>query len=144
MNLKKSQVYQSVNKALYIYLDNSADAWRQELMELAQQVKSSLTSADEHEQHYRLSRTTHLNKIQPKRSSSSTSNYNQEENNEQNVSKRLLRKRSSLCHKRSQVTKSKITNEKTEQEPSTNDENQDPGIWVKFFFFKFHFKKIFI
>jgi hypothetical protein len=117
-------------------------------MELAQQVKSSLTPADDPEQQYRQSRSTRLNKIRTKRSSSSVSNYNQEENDEQNVSKRLLRKRTSLCYHRPQVTKPKITNEKSEQEQPTTDENQDPGIWVEFFFFKtsrflkFHFKLI--
>ena len=125
------------NKALYS-IDNSADAWRQELMELAQQVKSSLTSADEQEQYYRQSRSTHLNKVRPKRSNSSASNYNSEENGEHYVSKRLLRKRTGLQHQRSLVNKPKITNDKSEQEQSTNDENQDAGIWVTIALKNFH------
>jgi hypothetical protein len=99
-------------------------------MELAQQVKSSLTSNDEQEQYFRQSRLSRLNKYRPKRSDSTTSTYNFEENNEQNISKRLLYRRASPHHQRSKVTKSKPTNEKPEQEQ--NDENQDPGIWVIF------------
>jgi hypothetical protein len=104
-------------------------------MELAQQVKSSLISADEQEQYLRQSRLSRLNKYRHKRTNSITSNYNFEENDEQNVSKRLLYRNVSPRFQRSKITKSKLNNEKSEQEQATKDENQDPGIWVIDFIF---------
>jgi hypothetical protein len=105
-------------------------------MELAQQVKSCLVPADEREQQSRQSRLSRLNKYHCKRSNSSSSSYNFEENDEQNISKRLLYRRTNPRYQRSKITKSKSTNEKSEPEQTTiNDENQDPGIWVIEFFF---------
>lgn len=99
-------------------------------MDLAQQVKSSLSPADDQEQYLRQSRLSRSNKRPHKRSKSSASCYNFEENDEQNISKRILQRRASQRSQRSKPTKTKSTNEKTEQEQTNNDENQDPGIWV--------------
>jgi len=99
-------------------------------MELAQQVKTSLTPADEREQYSGQSRLSRLNKYYRKRSNSSSSGYNFDETDEQNVSKRLLYRRTNPRYQRSKITKSKSTNEKSEPEQTTNDENHDPGIWV--------------
>lgn len=101
-------------------------------MELAQQVKSSLTPNDEQEQYLRQSRSSRLHRYGNKRSTSSASCYNFEDNDEQNVTKRVLHRRASQRHQRVKVTKSKSINEKPEQEQTNNnnDENQDPGIWV--------------
>jgi hypothetical protein len=67
-----------------------------------------------------------------KRSRSSISSYHPDEKDEQNISKRLLNRRASARYPRSQLTKSKISNDKNEQESSVNNENQDAGIWVIF------------
>jgi hypothetical protein len=99
-------------------------------MELAQQVKSSLSPADEQELYNRQSRQSRSNKHRKKRSSSSVSSYQSEDNDEQNISKRLLNRRVSTSYRRSQVRKAKNSDEKAEQEQSINDENQDAGIWV--------------
>jgi hypothetical protein len=117
-NEKKIKPYSYFKHILNIScLDNTADAWRRELMGLAQQVQSSLVPP--HHEH------------RPKRrSSSSLSTYHLEDNDEQNISKRLLHRRPSACHRRSYTTKPKISIDKNEQELSTNNENQDPGIWV--------------
>ena len=86
-------------------------------MGLAQQVQSSLVPLNEPRLTQRRSKS---------RSSSSLSNHRSEDNNEQNISKRLLSRR----YQRLYSTKPKISIDKTEQESSTNNENQDPGIWV--------------
>lgn len=99
-------------------------------MELAQEVKSSLVSADEQEQYLRQIRSSRFSKHYPKRSNSSVSSYLFDDNEEQNVSKRLLQRRASSRHQNSKVIKSKPTNEKSEAEQTSNDENQDAGIWV--------------
>jgi hypothetical protein len=114
---------------LFICIDNTADTWRQELMGLAQQVQASLIPTDE-SQHSRLSRLHHHHHA--KRSRSSISSYHPDEKDEQNISKRLLNRRASARYPRSQLTKSKISNDKNEQESSVNNENQDAGIWVIF------------
>ncbi|CAF0800548.1 unnamed protein product [Rotaria sp. Silwood1] len=108
---------------------NVSDAWRQQLMELAQQVKTSLTSADEQEQYMRSSRSARLSKHRYRRSCTAVSNCNVEENDEQNISKKLLNRHASPRYQSPRLTKSK-PNEKSEQEQSTNDENQDSGIWL--------------
>ncbi|CAF2311438.1 unnamed protein product [Rotaria sp. Silwood2] len=108
---------------------NVADSWRQQLMELAQQVKTSLTPADEQEQCIRSSRSARLSKHRHKRSCTTASNCNVEENDEQNISKRLLNRNASPRYQSPRITKSKL-NEKTEQEQPGNDENQDSGIWL--------------
>ncbi|CAF1432671.1 unnamed protein product [Rotaria sordida] len=108
---------------------NVADAWRQQLMELAQQVKTSLTFADEQGSYIRSPRSTRSSKHRHKQSRTAASNNNVEENNEQNLSKRLLNRHTSPRYQSPRITKSK-SNEKSEQEQPTNDENQDSGIWL--------------
>jgi len=112
-----------------VFLDNSADAWRHELIELAQQIKSSLVYHDEQEQNIRSSRCSKKGRTWPKRSSSSISNYATEDNNEAKISKRLLIRHASQHQQRPKEDKSKTKNDKSEQ--ATNEENQDPGIWVE-------------
>lgn len=113
-----------------LFTDNSADAWRHELTDLANQIKTSLMPAEEKEQYLRQSRSSRLNTYPPKRSSSSASNFNVDVNDDQNVSKRLLQRRPSQRSQRPQTTKGKPAGEKADQEQTANDENQDPGIWV--------------
>ncbi|CAF0934455.1 unnamed protein product [Adineta steineri] len=111
-------------------LYNSADAWRQELLELAQQIKSTLTPADEQDQPFRQSRTARLNRNVPKRSSSSASSYNFDSVNDSNASKRLLQRRPSQRSQRPQTSKPKTPNGKADQDQNGGDETQDPGIWL--------------
>ena len=116
-----------------LLLDNATDVWRQELMDLAQQVKTSLVSPDDQELHFHQVRSSRLQKHRQKRSTSSTlSNYS-EENDDPSHPKRLLHRRASSQYQRSQVPKSKTFVEKPEPEQMNNDENQDPGIWVQLF-----------
>ena len=102
-------------------------------MDLAQQIKSSLTTGDEQEQYLRQSRSARLNNSVTKRSCSSASGFAFDTNDEQNVSKRLLQRRASQRSQRPQTSKAKPTTAKADQEQTPlSDENQDPGIWVKF------------
>ncbi len=107
-------------------------------MDLAQQVKCSLLSTDEQEQYLRQIRLSRLNKYQPKRTNSLASTTIFEDNEEQNISKRLLtqRRTNPRYQQQSKILKSKSMNEKSEVEQTTNDETQDPGIWVIRFSFK--------
>ena len=100
-------------------------------MDLAQEVKTSLTSPDDQELHAHQFRSSRLQKHHQKRSTSSTlSNYS-EDNDELSNAKRLLQRRISSQHQRGHVAKSRTFTDKPEPEPTNNDENQDPGIWVK-------------
>ncbi|CAF0858042.1 unnamed protein product [Adineta ricciae] len=134
--LMKSNRFQNSNdldmdKTNGFGLYNSADAWRHELMDLAQQIKSSLTTGDEQEQYLRQSRSARLNNSITKRSCSSASGFGFDTNDEQNVSKRLLQRRASQRSQRPQTSKVKPGTGKADQEQaSLNDENQDPGIWL--------------
>jgi hypothetical protein len=100
-------------------------------MDLAQQVKTSLTSADDQELHSHHLRSSRLQKHRQKRSTSSAlSNYS-EENDELSNAKRVLQRRISSQNQRGQTAKSKTSIDKLEPEQTpNNDENQDPGIWV--------------
>jgi len=97
-------------------------------------VKSSYTTADEQEHYLRQARSARLNKPSQKRSSSSASSFNFDDNDEHDTSKRLLSRRASRLSQRAQSTKGKPANEKADQEQTVNDENQDPGIWVNILF----------
>ncbi len=108
-------------------------------MELAQQVKSSFLPADEQESYFRQSRLSRLNKYYPKRSNSSVSNAVVEDNDEQNISKRLLHQRANPRYQQPKEKKPKPANDKSEVESTNNDENQDPGIWVSDFSLKISF-----
>jgi hypothetical protein len=111
--------------------DNSADAWRHELSELAQQIKSSLSTTDEQDQHSRQPRTARSVRSPLKRNASSASSYSFDVSDEQNVTKRLLQRRPSQRSQRPQTSRAKPGTAKTpDQEQAANDENQDPGIWV--------------
>lgn len=112
------------------FLVNSADAWRHELMDLAQQVKSTLVAAGEQEQYLRQTRLSRIHKPFPRRSNSSVSSALFDDNDEQYISKRLLHRRISTNQLPPKINKPKPTNEKSETEPTSNDENQDAGIWV--------------
>ncbi|UJR25893.1 hypothetical protein I4U23_007241 [Adineta vaga] len=134
--LMKSNPFQNSNdldmdKSNGFGLYNSADAWRHELMDLAQQIKSSLSTTDEQDPYSRQSRSARLNKSISKRSCSSATSFNFDTNDEQNISKRLLQRRASQRSQRPQTSKPKTPTGKTDQEQtSSNDENQDPGIWL--------------
>jgi hypothetical protein len=107
-------------------------------MELAQQVKSSFIPVDDQESYFRQLRSSRLNKYNPKRSSSSVSSTVVEENDEQNISKRLLYHRTNPRYQQSKEKKPKPINDKSEVESTNNDENQDPGIWVIDLLLRFH------
>jgi hypothetical protein len=95
-------------------------------MGLAQQIQSSLQPLDELQQ----SRSPRLIRHRPRRISSSTSSSHLEENGEENISKRLLSRRANARYQHSYTPKPKIVIDENEQESSTNNKNQDPGIWV--------------
>jgi hypothetical protein len=107
-------------------LDNTTDIWRQELMGLAQRVQLSLLPLDVLQQ----SRSARLIQSNPKRATSSKSTSYSIENNEENISKRLLSRRANSRYKHSYIPKPIIAINENEQESSTNNKDQDPGIWV--------------
>ncbi len=104
-------------------LDNTADVWRQELMGLAQQVQSSLQLLDE-------SRSSLLSQRSSKRSSSSLPISYLQDNDESNISKRLLNRHATPQRQHSYIPKLRISIDENEQESSINNKKQDPGIWV--------------
>ncbi|CAF1106171.1 unnamed protein product [Rotaria sp. Silwood1] len=107
-------------------IDNITHDWRQELIGLAQQVQSSLSHLNESHQ----SRSSRSTQYRSRRGTSSVPIYHLDEDNEQNNYKKLLNRRPNTRHQFSPVTKSKISISANEQESSTNNENQDSGIWL--------------
>ena len=105
-------------------------------MELAQQVKSSFIPVDESEQYFRHSRSPRLNRYFPKRSTSSVSSAIVEDNDEQNISKRLFHQRTNPRYQQAKEKKPKPVSDKSEIESTNTDDNQDPGIWVSHFSLK--------
>ena len=122
-------------QSVVIIIGNSSEVWRQELMEMAQQVKSSLTLANQRQQYCHSPRSSRLNKHRCKRMSSSLSRCNYEEDDEKVPSKRLLYRRTSH---RSPTPRSKC-DEKSEHEQTAHDNYQDSGIWVIYFERKLNF-----
>jgi len=95
-------------------------------MGLAQRVQSSLLPFDVLQQ----SRSARLIQSNPKRTNSSKSTSHSIENDEENISKRLLNRRANSRYQHSYIPKPKIVINENEQELSTNNKDQDPGIWV--------------
>ncbi len=116
--------FQKVIESKIFCIDNTADIWRQELMGLAQQVQSSLLPLDDLQQQSRLTPSRF------KRINNSLSTSHLEENSDENISKRLLNRRGSAHYQHSSIPKSRLSMNENEQESSTNNKNQDPGIWV--------------
>lgn len=113
----------------YDKLVNSADSWRQQLIDLAQQVKSTL-STTEQEPMICSPRAARMSRYRPTRNKHQQTNGNSDENDEQSVSKRSLNRYGSPRYASNKVTKSQ-TDEKLEQEQTNpQEENQDSGIWV--------------
>lgn len=103
--------------------------WRQELMGLARQVQSSLVVLNETQQ----LRTVRSSKRPNKRVYSSIPNYRAEDYSEENITKRLSNRRQTKTnYALPLIAKPRIPIDAKEPEQSTDNENQDHGIWVNF------------
>lgn len=102
----------------FFHLDNTADTWRQELMGLAQQVQSSLGPIQ----------PSRSNQLRSRRISSAISSL--EDNNEQNISKRLLNRRPVTRYAPSYTFRSQLAIDENEEATSNGSKTEDAGIWV--------------
>ncbi|CAM4913386.1 unnamed protein product [Rotaria socialis] len=119
----------NINKNNSFGFHNSVDAWRQQLTELAQQVNSSLTSTGEQEPIIRSLRSGRISRHCSKRNTAPT-NGNADDNDEQGISKRLLNRNMSARYPPSKVNKPQVDEKPEQEEMTTQEENQDSGIWL--------------
>lgn len=106
---------------IFFHLDNTADAWRQELMGLAQQVQSSFIPVQ----------SSRSNQQQRSQRSSSSVISALEDNEEQNISKRLLNRRTTGRPPPSYAFRPRIAINDNESDVSTSGgKTEDAGIWV--------------
>ncbi|CAF0992750.1 unnamed protein product [Rotaria magnacalcarata] len=119
----------NINKNNSFGFHNSVDAWRQQLIELAQQVNSSLISTGEQEPIIRSLRSSRISRHCSKRNAAPT-NGNADDSDEQGISKRLLNRNLSTRYPTSKVNKPQVDEKPEQEETTTQEENQDSGIWL--------------